>query len=185
MSEMKTIFKAVLPKGFSAGGVACGLKRSGKLDLALFVSAVPAAACGMFTTNKIKAAPVVVCQKYLSGRAPVRAIIANSGNANCFTGAAGLRDAYETSRLAADELGCRPREVLVASTGIIGKRLAMGQLRSGIPALARALSPRGIGLAKQAIMTTDKFTKEISVVFTFDGKPVTLCGVAKGSALRC
>jgi len=110
------------PLGFQAAGIACGLKRSGKPDLALIYSEVPATAAGVFTTNQVKAAPVLVSQQQLKSP-KVQAIIANAGNANCWTGQKGLDDAWEMVRFTAKALGLSSTSVLVASTGVIGQPL--------------------------------------------------------------
>jgi glutamate N-acetyltransferase/amino-acid N-acetyltransferase len=180
---MKVIKKAVLPVGFKANGLWCGLKKSGKPDLALFYSALPAKAACRFTSNKIQAAPLKVNKIHLAKNNSFRAIIANSGNANCFTGKAGLKDADETVKAVAKELGIDKESVLVNSTGIIGKRLDIAKIKNHVPALVRGLSAGAIIKAKKAIMTTDLFAKEITVKFDIGGYPVTICGVAKGAGM--
>ena len=127
------------PRGFRASGIACGLKESGKPDLALIVSDVPASAAGMFTQNRVVAAPVTLSRNVVTGGS-ARATVVNSGNANACTGAQGDADAREMASLTAAALGCDPAHVLVASTGIIGRPMAMGRLRAGIPLAAAALS---------------------------------------------
>ncbi|MCU0650704.1 MAG: bifunctional ornithine acetyltransferase/N-acetylglutamate synthase, partial [Candidatus Omnitrophica bacterium] len=180
---MKIIKKAVLPEGFKANGVFCGLKKSGKPDLALIHSERPAIAGCMFTTNKILAAPVILCKEHLKKNKVYHSIIANSGNANCFTGAPGLADARKMSVAASDELGVTPSSVLVFSTGIIGKRLDVRKITSAVPGLSKGLSAQGIHKAKKAIMTTDTFAKEVSSVCVIGGKKITVCGIAKGSGM--
>jgi glutamate N-acetyltransferase/amino-acid N-acetyltransferase len=180
---MKIIKKAVLPQGFKANGVAAGIKKSGKPDLALIYSEMPALACSKFTMNRIQAAPLILNKAYLRRNRAFRAIIANSGNANCFTGAQGLRDAAAMSALAADALGLKKESVFVASTGIIGKRLPVPVIEKVVPLLVRGLSAHGIDRAKRAIMTTDTFPKEITVKFDIGGCPVTVCGIAKGAGM--
>ncbi|TRZ49774.1 bifunctional glutamate N-acetyltransferase/amino-acid acetyltransferase ArgJ [bacterium] len=175
--------KAILPKGFKASALACGLKKSGKLDLALFYSAASAKAACLFTANIIQAAPLKVTKKYLKNNKAFRAVIANSGNANCFTGKAGLKDAQGMSALTAKELGIKKEAVLVASTGIIGRRLKLDKIKKAMPALVKSLSPNGIAKAKRAIMTTDTFAKEITVKFNSAGKTITICGIAKGAGM--
>lgn len=179
---MKIFKKAILPIGFKANGVASGIKKSGKPDLALFYSDEPAKASCQFTTNKIAAAPIQIDKKYLKQTKQFQGVIVNSGNANCFTGNTGLKDAQETSNLVAETLNIRKKSVLVASTGIIGKRLPMQKIRKAIPGLVLNLSQKGINKAKLAIMTTDTFAKEITVKFHI-GKDVTMCGVAKGAGM--
>ena len=175
--------KAILPLGFKASGFASGIKKSGKLDLALFYSDIPAKASAMFTSNKIQAAPVVLCKDQLKKNKIFKAIIANSGNANCFTGKKGLANSKRTAVYLAKSLSIRDRSVLVASTGIIGKQLPMDKIIKGIPVLAAGLSKHGIAQAKKAIMTTDKFVEEITVKFPIGQTTVTVCGVAKGAGM--
>jgi glutamate N-acetyltransferase/amino-acid N-acetyltransferase len=175
--------KALLPRKFKANGIACGLKKSGKPDLALFYSEAPAKASCKFTTNTVQAAPLKVSRQHLAKSRQFHAVIANSGNANCFTGAAGMRDAADTTRAVSRALGIKKEQVLINSTGIIGKRLQVSRIIGGIPQLVRGLSGGGIDKAKKAIMTTDLFAKEISVRLSLGGKVVTVCGVAKGAGM--
>lgn len=180
---MKIYKKAILPINFKASAVACGIKKSGKLDLALFYSSRLAKASCKFTTNSIKAAPIQINKQYLKNSRSFNAIIVNSGNANCFTGKPGLKDASQTSKLLAHALGIKKENILVASTGIIGRRMPIGKIKDAIPKLVASLSDKGINEAKQAIMTTDTFAKEITVKFAVAGKTVTVCGVAKGAGM--
>lgn len=180
---MKICKKAILPLGFKANALACGIKKSGKPDLALLYSEIPAKAGCRFTTGTVQAAPVKVSKQAVSSGRNFRAIIINSGNANCFTGRAGLRDAQETAKAAACALGIKKGEVLVASTGIIGKSMPLDKIKKAIPQLAGGLSVRGIAKAKKAIMTTDTFAKEITVSFKIARKAVTLCAIAKGAGM--
>ena len=180
---MKILKKAVLPKGFKANGIACGLKKSGKLDLALFYSEVPAKAACLFTANKIIAAPLKLDKKYLKANSGFQAIVVNSSNANCLTGKSGLRDAEETSKSFAAILSIKKEGVLVNSTGIIGKRLDVAKIKNAAGNLVRGLSAKGIRYASKAIMTTDTFEKEITVKFNIGGAEVTVCGVAKGAGM--
>jgi len=180
---MKFYARAILPRGFKAGGVASGIKRSGKLDLALFYSEVPCLASGKFTTNSMAAAPVQLDKKTLQSHKVFRAIIANSGNANAYTGVEGVHDARLMAQLAARALSIEDSGVLVASTGIIGRRLPVEKIKKALPGLAAGLSAGGIAKAKQAIKTTDKFTKEITAKFTIGSDTVTVCGIAKGAGM--
>jgi glutamate N-acetyltransferase/amino-acid N-acetyltransferase len=182
---MKIFKKAILPKGFKANGISCGIKKSNKLDLALFYSDLPAKAACQFTTNKIQAAPLKINKKYLRNNKQFRAIIVNSGNANCFTGNLGLKDAQETTKSLAKVLKERKESILVNSTGIIGRRLPLLKIKKAIPELVGGLSRQGIDKAKKAIMTTDSFTKEITVKFAIDKEIITVCGVAKGAGMIC
>lgn len=169
------------PCGFSAAGVRCGIKKRGK-DLALLASDRPAAAAGMLTVNRVRASSVEWTQAALR-RGRARAIVANSGNANCCTGKRGARDTREMAQVVARTLRIRPDEVLVGSTGVIGRFLPMARVREGIRKAAWALNPRGSLLAAEAIMTTDTRPKEIAVRFRVGGVPVTVGGIAKGSGM--
>lgn len=172
------------PAGFRAAGLHCGIKASGKPDLALLVSDTPATAAAVFTTNMAQAAPVLVSQEHLAasgGRA--RAVITNSGCANACTGPQGLTDAREMTVLTAQGIGCDPRDVLVASTGVIGVNLKMPALRAGIPAAIDALSPAGGAAAADAIMTTDPFPKSAAVEIELPGGRVRVGGMTKGSGM--
>jgi len=180
---MKIINEAILPRGFKANGVSAGLKKSGKLDLALFYSEIPAKASCRFTMNRLQAAPLKVCKDYLKKSRVFQAIIVNSGNANCFTGSSGVRDAIQTTKYVADYLGIKKEAVLVNSTGIIGKMLAIDKIKSAIPDLAQGLSVAGMEKAVRAIMTTDTFTKAITARINIAGKVVTICGTAKGAGM--
>lgn len=170
------------PKGFKAAGIHCGIKRY-KKDLALIVSEVPAVAAGVFTLNKVQAAPVLLCKKYLNENKKFRAIIVNSGNANACTGEQGYLDAVEMSRLTAQVLNINPNEVFVSSTGVIGEPLPMDKISEGIKKIVHHLSEDDKLSSAEAIMTTDTFVKAASVSFEIDGKTVTIGGIAKGSGM--
>jgi glutamate N-acetyltransferase / amino-acid N-acetyltransferase len=169
------------PGGFRAAAVASGIKAQG-LDLALVVADQPCAAAGVFTSNRVQAAPVIVSREHLAG-GHARAVVINSGCANAATGDQGLRDARETARLVADALGCTPAEVVVASTGVIGVALPMAPLRTGIPRAAAALARERGALAARAIMTTDTRPKETLVEFTVAGHTAHVGGMAKGAGM--
>jgi glutamate N-acetyltransferase / amino-acid N-acetyltransferase len=173
------------PGGFRASGLHCGIKKNGRPDLALIVSDVPGTqAAGLFTTNLAKAAPVVVSQQHLATSGGVAcAIVTNSGCANACTGPQGMADAAEMSALVAAALAVEPQHVIVASTGVIGVNLAMGALRTGVPAAVAALSDDGGGAAARAIMTTDPFPKEAAVEVTTDVGRFRVGGMAKGSGM--
>jgi glutamate N-acetyltransferase/amino-acid N-acetyltransferase len=168
--------------GILASGVAAGIKPSGKKDLALVYSSAPARAAGVFTSNQIKGAPVLVSMQHLRGAA-AQAIVASSGCANVCTGEQGLRDAREMTALTAELLRIRPEHVLIAATGVIGAPLPMDKIRAALPKLAKALSPQGGRSATEAIMTTDTRTKEAAVRLDLAGRPVTIGGMAKGAAM--
>lgn len=180
---MKKSSKTILPAGFKANGVACGLKKSGKTDLALLYSNPPALASAKWTTNSIIAAPLIVSKKHLNSAKKIQAVLVNSGNANCFTGKAGVKDAEATAGYVAQELKIAKNSVLVNSTGIIGKKLDIAKIKQGIPELVSGLSFSGIQKAEKAIMTTDTFAKEVSVTLKIGAKLVHLCGIAKGAGM--
>jgi glutamate N-acetyltransferase/amino-acid N-acetyltransferase len=167
-------------KGFRAAGIHCGIKEK-KKDLALVVCDTLASAAGMFTTNAVRAAPVLFSQERIqSGVA--RAVIVNSGNANACTGVQGMRDAAEMAALTAQALGVAEEFVLVASTGVIGMPLPMAPVRSGIPVVVNELSIDG-GTAAEAILTTDAFPKIAAVQLEIAGEVVTIGGMAKGAGM--
>jgi glutamate N-acetyltransferase/amino-acid N-acetyltransferase len=168
-----------LPGGFRASGVAAGLKSSGALDVALVVNDGPMhSAAGVFTTNRFQAAPVIWSQQVLrSGQA--RTVILNSGGANACTGPEGFQDTHRTAEYVADLLECGAGEVVVCSTGLIGERLPMDRLLSGVSAAVQTLSGDGGADAARAIMTTDTVSKTASVAV--DG--FTVGGMAKGAGM--
>ena len=170
------------PGGFFAAGVHSGIKKV-KKDLALLYSSEPANAAGIFTMNKVPAAPVVVCKKQLEISNTFRAILVNSGNANACTGERGLNDALSMIKLTAGALGVDESGVLVSSTGVIGQYLPMDKVESGITEAMAMLDVDGHGAAAEAIMTTDKFLKELAVRVNIDGVDVTIGGMAKGSGM--
>jgi glutamate N-acetyltransferase / amino-acid N-acetyltransferase len=171
------------PKGYKAAGVKAGLKPSGAPDLALIVSDVDAIAAGVFTTSQVRAACVDYCRQKLQAKSSARAILCNAGQANAATGAQGWIDAVESAQLAAQVLGISSDAVLVASTGVIGQRIKMDQMRSGIPQAVAALSAEGSDQAAKAIVTTDLVTKSIALETTIDGRPVRIGGICKGSGM--
>lgn len=171
-------------KGFSANGVACGIKKR-KKDLALVVSQVPCSFAGSFTTNLVKAAPVLWDQKLVSTQDKVRAIVINSGNANACTAEQGLKDTEATAAHAGSVLGCKAEEVLVCSTGVIGVPLPMDKIKAGIDLCSKELgeSREAAFEAALAICTTDTFTKEVAVSLQIEGRMVHIGGMAKGSGM--
>jgi len=169
-------------QGFKASAVKAGLKKDKGLDLALIFSERETAVAGVFTTNKVVAAPVILTREHIkSGRS--RAIIANAGNANACTGKAGFDDARRTAELVADRLGIGSDEVLVASTGVIGQPLNVDRIAEALPALVERLSPDGIPTAARAIMTTDSFAKISYFEGHAGGRPYRILGVAKGAGM--
>jgi glutamate N-acetyltransferase/amino-acid N-acetyltransferase len=178
------------PGGFRAAGVACGIKRrkpdaaSAPLDLALIVADRPSPAAAVFTTNKAVAAPVVVSREHLAASSnQAAAIVVNSGCANACTGDAGLSVAREMAAAAAAATGCRPDQVLVSSTGVIGVTLDIAKIRHGISLAAGELSANGNDAAMRAIMTTDPFPKSRAVMVNVPGGSFKVGGIAKGSGM--
>lgn len=169
-------------KGFAANGIAAGIKRSGKLDLALIYSEVPAVSVGVYTKNSIIAAPLVVTKENLRD-SKAQAIIINSGNANCFTGNFGLIDARKSTERIAKLLKIDENNVLAASTGIIGKPLPFNKIQVAAPTLVKGLNRRGGTSAARAILTTDLQAKEIAVRIKLGGKMITIGAMAKGSGM--
>ncbi|MCX7798193.1 MAG: bifunctional glutamate N-acetyltransferase/amino-acid acetyltransferase ArgJ [Melioribacter sp.] len=178
--EMKT--GVIAPKGFKAAGIHCGIKKF-KKDLALIVSEVPAIAAGVFTQNRVQAAPILLCKKHLIENEKFRAIIVNSGNANACTGEQGYKDAFEMAKLVAQELNIKPEEVFVSSTGVIGEPLPMEKITVGIKKIVQHLNEDDYKSPAEAILTTDTFIKTASSSFLIDGKEVTIGGIAKGSGM--
>ena len=166
------------PEGFSAGATCAGIKEKDSLDIAILSAKVPCVTAGLFTTNRIKAAPVILSrQKLKNGKAA--AVVVNSGCANAFTGEQGMRDSAEMAELAAEVIGVPPEEVLVASTGVIGEPMPMARLRAALGRIT--LSRDGGHELARAIMTTDTVPKEAAI--KIDGSGGTIGGVAKGSGM--
>jgi glutamate N-acetyltransferase/amino-acid N-acetyltransferase len=169
-------------KGFRAAGVAAGIKTRSAMDLGLIVSDEPAAVAGVFTRNKVQAAPVQLCRQRIStGRC--QAVIVNSGNANCAAGEAGMAAARAMTTAAADGLGIAEQLVLVASTGVIGRPLPVAAVEAAMGGLTRALRPDGFGDLARAIMTTDTEPKLSWRTGDIDGRPFSIVVVAKGAGM--
>ena len=169
-------------KGFKAAGIVAGLKKSGNKDLALIYTETPAAVAGTFTQNKVAAAPVHV-SKLTVKNGTAHAVISNAGCANACTGDEGLKNAHIMGEVTAKTLGCKPEEVIVGSTGVIGVQLPMDTITAGIPKVAAELSPTGSADASAAILTTDTKSKTATATFTVGGKEVHIGGIAKGSGM--
>jgi glutamate N-acetyltransferase/amino-acid N-acetyltransferase len=167
------------PVGFLAGATGAGLKKDGA-DLGILYSEAPCAAVGMFTANRIKAAPVVVTQRRLPSET-VRAVVVNSGCANASVGETGLKDAVRMAELAADKIGVPSESVLVASTGVIGKRLPLKLIEAGVGQIS--ISRGGGHELARAIMTTDTMPKEAAVSVRSGDSEFTIGGIAKGSGM--
>ena len=174
------------PVGFRAAAVAAGIKKTSEaLDLALIFSDAPATtAAGVFTTNRVAAAPVQLSrQNLVESRGRCRAIVVNSGNANACTGRPGMHTAEETVRVTAGLLGIEPSQVIVASTGVIGVTLDPNLILSQLPSLKERLSRENAGKVAEAIMTTDTFPKTCVVRSEVEGKAVHIAGIAKGAGM--
>ncbi len=169
-------------KGFEAAAMAAGLKKNNQFDLALIYTDVPAVSCGMFTKNRFAAAPVIICKEHLKAKQS-QAIVVNSGNANCYTGVAGLKVAKETARVAAELLGIKNNAVLVSSTGIIGKLLDISKIAHAVPFLVKSLNTNGGQKVARAIMTTDTKPKEAVAKIKIGNSGVTIGAVAKGAGM--
>ena len=172
--------------GFSAAGGAAGIKKNGHADMALLLSRVPCQVAGTFTSNRVKAAPVVWDRAFVEEKRTARAVVVNSGVANACTGKQGMALCRRTADAAAETLAVKPDEVLLASTGVIGQQLPIDRITAALPVLADQLSEDlGAGSkAAAAIMTTDTVAKEAAVSLTFsDGSSATLGGMSKGSGM--
>lgn len=168
--------------GFLAGTACAAIKKAGKRDVAVIYSSVPASAAGVFTLNRVKAAPLLISMERLAAGS-ARAVVVNSGNANACNGEQGMMDAQAMAAEAAVVLGIPEDEVLVASTGVIGKKMPMDKVLPGVRAAAGQVSPDGGHLAAEAIMTTDTYSKEAAVQLELGGRKVTIGGTAKGSGM--
>ena len=169
-------------QGFKFSGVAAGLKKNGQRDLGLIYSETSATVAGVFTRNQIKAAPVLLdIQRITSG--VCQAVIVNSGNANCCTGAKGMQDAISMARWTAEKLDIPEEQVLVASTGVIGEPLAVEKVQKAIPDLINALDTNGLSLLAEAIMTTDTVPKVVTKKGQLGGTAFMVTGVAKGAGM--
>ena len=170
--------------GFKFSGISSGIKASGENDLAVIYSEVPAVTAGVFTTNKVKAAPVkIAIERIASGKG--QAVIINSGNANACTGDRGFKDAMSVIADTAEQLGISPELVYVSSTGVIGRPLPLHKIKSAVPALIKNLSASSIEKAADAIMTTDTFPKIYSKKIKIGKDTGTIAGIAKGAGMIC
>ena len=172
-------------KGFLAAGVEAGIKYQNRKDMAMVYSKTPCRAAGVFTTNVVKAAPVLWDKEVVESEWEAQAIVVNSGIANACTGKLGYEYCRETAGAAADALEISPQSVLICSTGVIGMQLPMEKMTEGVRMLAKAIKPgeeAGTDAAK-AIMTTDTRNKQVAVRVTIGGKEVTIGGMCKGSGM--
>jgi glutamate N-acetyltransferase/amino-acid N-acetyltransferase len=169
-------------QGFKFSGVAAGLKKNGQKDLGLIYSETPANVAGVFTRNQIKAAPVLLDMQRITAGV-CRAVIVNSGNANCCTGATGMQDAISMARWTAAKLNIPEEQVLVASTGVIGEPLDVEKVRRALPELINTLDVDGISVLAEAIMTTDTVPKVVTQKGRLGDAFFTVTGVAKGAGM--
>jgi len=178
--------------GFRASGVPAGIKKKkqsktgyDELDLGLIVSDVPAIVAGVFTENRVKAAPLLLSKERVGAKNKVRGVVVNSGNANACTGRQGEQDARATVDVVEGVLGLKSGELLVCSTGVIGVPLPVDKIIEAVPALVGGLSPSGTADFSRAIMTTDAFTKTTSGTIKVGNKTVKITGIAKGAGMIC
>jgi len=187
VADMKqALSEAALPRGFRFAATACGLKKTGALDLAVFSSDVPASAAAVFTQNLVVAAPVLISKEHLrASKGKMRAVVVNAGNANCATGAAGDAAAERTVTEAARRLGCPVEEVFVCSTGVIGVPLPVEKILRALPVIVRHRRPSARSFAELslAICTTDTRPKTAAASFKMAGKRIHLVGCAKGAGM--
>lgn len=179
---MLKLKKAILPKGFRVSGIHCGIKKSKKKDLGLIYSKLPCVASGMFTANKVQSDSLRVCRENLKNKES-KAIIANSGNANCFVGKKGISDTKEIIGTLAEQLDIPKRSILIASTGIIGKPLPLKTIKQGVPRLCQGLNKGKLNDFAESILTTDTFKKSITLRLKIKNKTVLITGVAKGAGM--
>lgn len=178
--------EASLPKGFRFAATACGLKKTGALDLAILSSDLPASAAAVFTQNLVVAAPVTLCQKNLrASKGRLRAVVVNAGNANCATGEQGELAALRTGEEASRRLGLAPKELFVCSTGVIGVQLPVEKILRALPSLVRNRRPSARSFAEfsLAICTTDTRPKTAASSVVLGGKRIHLVGCAKGAGM--
>src|SRR5438034_6271667 len=174
-----------LALGYRYAGIHCGMRQEpDRLDLALVISETPASAAGVFTQNRVVAAPVRVCRERLP-RPDARGVVICSGNANACTGQRGLEDARRMTTVAAEAVGCLPEQMLVCSTGVIGRHLPMPVIESGIQKAAKELegNAEAFDRAAHAMLTTDTRIKVATRALRLDDAEVRLTGVAKGAAM--
>jgi glutamate N-acetyltransferase / amino-acid N-acetyltransferase len=184
--QMNTAPLNALPRGFRFGATNCGLRKAPNLDLGIIIGDEELTAAGVFTQNRVRAAPVVLCERHLrKAGARMRAIIANSRNANCATGEAGMAAAQATAQAVAREIGCDAEQIFVCSTGVIGVPLKAERILNAVPGLVKAAdrTADGFGGFSRAIMTTDTRPKWAASRCTLSGQTIRLLGCAKGAGM--
>ena len=181
-SDKHKVAGVCYPQGFTAAGVRAGIKKNGNLDVAVIYTQKEAAVAGVFTKNLVAAAPVHL-SKIVVGTGTAHAVVANAGCANACTGEQGIRDAEAMATIAANELGCRQDDVIVASTGLIGSNIPMDKMTSGIKDAVKNLSREGSVNAGNAIITTDTYSKACATEVMIGGVEVRFGAIAKGSGM--
>ena len=182
-NKKRTAYRSFQVPGFAATGISCGIKNNKEKDLALIFSEEPAVAAGVFTTNKIVSPTITWCRKVLDNSKTFRAIIINSGNANACNGPNGMENCKSVAFRLSQELFIKSKEVLMASTGIIGVPLPSRKIIKTLPALSKKLSSKGWIDSAEAIMTTDQVAKSNSLSFKLGSQKITIGGIAKGSGM--
>jgi glutamate N-acetyltransferase/amino-acid N-acetyltransferase len=183
MTKLTTTRRMPAVPGFLAAGLAAGIKVNGEKDLALIHSEAPAAAAGVFTRNRARSPSVLWCERVLKNNAAIRAVLINSGNANACVGPQGMADCKNLAAALAGELGISTREILIASTGVIGVPLPTERMVDALPRLTKKLSASGWNQAARAILTTDLAVKTASCTYTENGKEIVVAGIGKGSGM--
>lgn len=179
---MQTDIHSLAVAGFKATGLAAGIKKNGKLDMALIVADAAYPVAVVATTNQVKAAPVLVNAKHLRG-GKARAVLVNAGNANAATGVQGIRNVELLSRALAEKLGCPVDQIFSASTGVIGEQLPVDKMAKALPALVGGVTEGGFAEAAQAILTTDRYPKAAAVTFAAGKKDIKIAAFGKGAGM--
>ena len=181
--KKETVGRGFRVPGFTTAGIFCGIKTNKQKDLALIFSEEPSVAAGLFTSNQVVSPTITWCQEILKSSTRFRAIVVNSGNANACTGPKGMEDCKSLASKLSQKLAVEPKEILIASTGIIGVPLPINKIVKALPALSSKLSPVGWVSSAEAIMTTDLTPKFKSLSFYIGKHKITMGGIAKGSGM--
>ena len=181
--KKETVGRGFRIPGFTTAGIFCGIKTNKQKDLALIFSEEPSVAAGLFTSNQVVSPTIIWCQEILKSSKRFRAIVVNSGNANACTGPKGMEGCKSLASKLSQKLSVEPKEILIASTGIIGVPLPINKIVKALPALSSKLSPIGWVSAAEAIMTTDLTPKFKSLSFYIGKDKITMGGIAKGSGM--
>ena len=181
--KKETVGRGFRVPGFTTAGIFCGIKTNKQKDLALIFSEEPSVAAGLFTSNQVVSPTITWCREILKSSKRFRAIVVNSGNANACTGPKGMEDCKSLASKLSQKLSVEPKEILIASTGIIGVPLPINKIVKALPALSSKLSPIGWVSSAEAIMTTDLTPKFKSLSFYIGKDKITMGGIAKGSGM--